>query len=81
MPNYTTEDIKDVKDDESPFYTEDSTKRPDPNSMINMSKIPQGAGLDADTIQGIIAVTASVAGPNKLVATGSDGKLPASVIP
>lgn len=48
-----------------------------------LKNIPQGigSGLDADTIQGLQAVTATVAGPNKLVATGSDGFLPTAIIP
>lgn len=53
------------------------------NTRIDLARIPQGSGsrLDSDTIDGLQAVTASKAAPNVLVATGSDGKLPSSVIP
>lgn len=40
-----------------------------------------GSGLDADTLNHIGGVAASVGGPNVYVATGSDGKLPISIIP
>jgi hypothetical protein len=70
-----------LKDGEFPFYVKDSNGS-DPKVKPSDS-VQQGAGsgLSADTVQGIQAVTAAVAGPNKLVATGSDGKLPASVLP
>ncbi len=69
--------VTDIKDGENPFYTKDDT--PD----ISYTSVPFGpsSGFDTDTIQGLQAVTAKVAGPNKLVATGSDGKLPASILP
>lgn len=60
--------------DEYPFYENEVPEA--------VSKIPQGpgSGSNSDTVDGLQAVTASKAGPNKLVATGSDGKLPISVI-
>lgn len=71
-----------VNDGEWPFYTaeEPPVRLENAQSSSNVMQGP-GSGFDADTIQGLQAVTAFVAGPNKLVATGSDGKLPASVIP
>lgn len=40
-----------------------------------------GSGLDADTLNHLHGVSSSVAGPDVYVATGSDGKLPLSIIP
>ena len=68
-----------VADGESPLYTEDST--PPPNTNIDALSQATGSGLDSETVQGILAVTATVGGPNKLVATDGTGKLPISIIP
>lgn len=74
----TNTDIKDISHDDG---TEQPAVAPLSLSQAALA-IPQGigSGLDADTIQGIQAVTANVAGPNKLVATGADGYLPSSII-
>lgn len=40
-----------------------------------------GSGLDADTLNHLSGVAASVAGPNVYVATDASGKLPLSIIP
>lgn len=71
-----------VADGEYPFY-EAPEKMPSNEKAKEKSTLRRGpgSGSDADTIQGILAVTAAVAGPNKLVATGKDGKLPAGIIP
>lgn len=81
--NGSDNNILDLKDGEFPFYTEDSTNVPDSNRAKKARETPHGpgSGFDSDTIHGLQAVTAIVAGPNKLVATGADGKLPASIIP
>jgi hypothetical protein len=74
---------KNLKDDEYPFYDQvevDPIKRPF-EDWNRLTKQGSGSGLDADSLQTILAVTASVAGPNKLVATDNTGKLPASIIP
>lgn len=75
--------VKTVGHDEYPFY--DQTQKSSSNDTLRQraGAIPQGIGsnLDADTIQGLQAVTAHVAGPNKLVATDANGKLPAGIIP
>ncbi len=73
--NYT-----DVKDGEGPNYTEDSTMSPSVQSISPLSQA-YGSMLDSDTVDGFDAVTAYVCGPNKLVATTSDGKLPTSILP
>lgn len=72
----------DVKDGESPFYTEDSTHAPYVSRRTAIS-LPQGSGsgTDSDTVDQFDAVSAKVGGPNKLVATGSNGFIPISTIP
>lgn len=75
-------EFADVKDGDYPFYTTEEAVRLEPKHSDDPKDAQgPGSGFDADTIQGLQAVTAFVAGPNKLVATGSDGKLPASVLP
>ena len=71
----------DVKDGASPFYTKDSTNPP--SSELALKTVPSGvsSGFDSDTVQGIQAVTAKVSGPNKLVATDKNGKLPLGIMP
>ncbi len=69
----------DVKDGESPLYTSDSMSPP--NYSVSALGQASGSGLDSDTVQGITAVTAQVAGPNKLVATGANGTLPLGILP
>ncbi len=71
--------VIELKDGEYPFYTQD--EQPIKNS-VNILHIPVGAGsgLDADSTDGFEAVSAYVRGPNKLVATTSDGKLPTEIL-
>lgn len=70
---------KDIQDGESPLYTDESPLPP----YMNIMPLAQASGsyLDSDTVQGITAVTAIVAGPNKLVATDKNGKLPIGIMP
>lgn len=77
LPIYTG--VEDVKDGDSPFYTDDSSNPP----YVNAVPLSQasGSGLDSDTVQGITAVTARVGGPNKLVATDNTGAYPFSTLP
>ncbi len=75
LDNYT-----EVKDGESPNYTSDSMPPPNQTSISPLSQ-SYGSMLDSDTVDGFDAVTAYVCGPNKLVATTSDGKLPTSILP
>lgn len=53
-----------------------------PKVELKVSDVPQGPGsnLDSDTVDGIQAVTATAAGPNKLVATGGNGILPQAIL-
>lgn len=77
MATLESGNILDVKDGEYPLYEqEDLVKKV-------ASELPQGQGsrTDSDTVDGLQAVTATKAGPNKLVATGSDGLLPSSILP
>lgn len=62
---------------DTPFYVQDS------KTFIKSSAIAQGfgSGFDADRVDGLRAVTATKHGPNRLVATGSSGLLPAAIIP
>ena len=64
----------------SPAY---SYPQEEETAPVALADIPQGAGsrLDSDTVDGLQAVRAAQAGPNKLVATDANGDLPASVIP
>ena len=82
MTTSTYDNTQNVNDGEGPFYTSDSSKPPYAVAQVANS-LAQGAGssLDADTIVGIQAVTAKVAGPNKLVATDKNGKLPIGIMP
>lgn len=68
-----------------PFYQKEEyfKKEKEEPKKVALFDIPQGPGsrLDSDTVDGIQAVTFDKAGPNKLVATGSSGFLPASIIP
>ena len=70
----------DVKDGESPFYTHESSNPPF-ISLIRPLVNASGSFLDADTVDGIEAVTHSVGGPNKLVATDQEGYFPFGSIP
>lgn len=65
----------------APFYDQEEPVVEE-EAVTELSSIPQGPGssLDSDTVDGFQAVTADKAGPNKLVATDNDGKLPASVM-
>lgn len=80
MPVLLDLGYENVKDGESPIYTQDSSK---PRYANSMSQLAQsfGSNLDSDTVDGIEAVTAKVGGPNKLVATGSSGYLPYGILP
>lgn len=67
-----------------PFYVE----QPSPVAMPELPNkdlldLAQGAGttLNSDSVDGINAVTATAAGPNKLVATDATGKLPTAIVP
>ena len=79
----TSAKVTEVMDGEYPFYVKEQESAVPEESSVPLAKIPQGPGskLDSDTVDGIQAVTASAAGPNKLVATDEEGLLPTSVIP
>ncbi len=70
--------VIELKDGEYPFYTQNEDK-PTKSGILHFPVGP-GSGLDADSTDGFEAVSAYVCGPNKLVATTSDGKLPTSII-
>lgn len=74
--------IQNIKDGEYPFYEQDH-EIPGKVSLVAPINIQQGpgSGFDADTVDGIQAVTASKRGPNKLVATDEEGLLPSSILP
>ena len=67
-------EIKDVKDGEYPFYDKEEKKT---KVEYNPSQLPTHS---ADTVGGFTAVSYAAAGPNKLVATNSSGKLPNSTV-
>ena len=67
-------DVITVADGEYPFYVQEEPRQEAKPLDVN---IP----LDFDAYSGLKAVTATVAGPNKLVATTSAGLLPTSIIP
>lgn len=69
------EDVQTVGPDEYPLYVEKDPVAPEEPVQEDTGKI------NSDTISGIKAVTAAVAGPNVIVATDETGKLPSSVIP
>lgn len=81
MPVLLDRGATDVKDGESPLYTEDSSKPRYANSSVSQLGQSFGSFLDSDTVDGIEAVTSNVGGPNKLVATGPSGYLPVSAVP
>lgn len=81
MVTSTLDKAVDVKDGTNPFYTADSTSPPTPSGVSEVAVVPSQAMKDADSVSGILAVTAVVAGPNKLVATDNTGKLPLSIMP
>ncbi len=68
-----------VKDGESPLYTSGSSNPPYISTIIPLAQA-QGSGLDSDMVDGFDAVSAYVRGPNKLIATTSDGKLATETI-
>ena len=71
---------KNVRDGESPLYTEDSSMPRYLNSSMFTSQ-GFGTNLDSDTVGGIQAVTAHVGGPNKLIASDQNGYLPYGIVP
>lgn len=81
----------DVPPGSFPLYTNDPASNPLVNNadpvrskekqvpqMVALITIPQGggSGLNSDMVDGIHAVTAAIAGPSVLVATGIDNRLP-----
>lgn len=68
-----------VKDGEFPFYDKADVAAPVPKNAED--KQGPGSGFDSDTIQGLQAVTATVAGPNKLIATDKNGFYPRIALP
>lgn len=70
-----------VKDGDFPFYTQEDPPVRLENQRSSSSQQGPGSGFDSDTIHGMQAVSAKAWGPNKLVATGRDGKLPLDIIP
>jgi hypothetical protein len=75
---YNKDSIQTVKDGEFPFYEKEEKSE---STAKTVEAIPMGPGsnLDSDTIHGLQAVTAKVAGPNKLVATDKNGNLTSPV--
>lgn len=72
--------VKNIKEGDSPFYTDDSTSLPGSESQPYYDS-PTVNGLAAIQMTVPTPVTAATAGPNNVVATGSNGLLPISVIP
>lgn len=66
--------VQTVGPDEYPLY------EADPVVPEEEEVVPEGK-INSDSVSGIKAVTAVVAGPNVLVATDETGKLPTSVLP
>lgn len=73
LPTETDKEPQTVKDGEFPHYVKDDDTSAKPEEK---PEIP----TDADAVSGLKAVTATVAGPNKLVATDNGGSMPVSTL-
>lgn len=68
---------------EFPFYENQPNTNTPRKDVVDTVPLAQGPGskLHADQVDGLNAVTATVAGPNVLVATDNSGLLPEGIIP
>lgn len=72
-----TSDKQEEMTDGFPLYQNEVIEKQESVVAVILDQIPQGASsrLNSDTLDGFQAVTASKSGPNKLVATNSDGRI------